>query len=168
MIRLPSYQQQKTPSLLHHAARTPDCGNSTWTMESKAKANAIFDLPNTRQSLLYHHALAGFPRKETFLAVVHAGNYAMWPSLTTTLILKHFPNMDKMQKGHMKGQWKGVRLTKELAPVTIKVEPGAANPPPPTIKSTTTSLLWCTNCWTPSTQTKQEYSQSCHNAAIGK
>jgi hypothetical protein len=30
------------------------------------KANTIFDLPNTRQSLLYHHALAGFPPKETF------------------------------------------------------------------------------------------------------
>jgi hypothetical protein len=41
------------------------------------KANAIFDLPNTRQSLLYHHALAGFPPKETFLAGVRAGNYAM-------------------------------------------------------------------------------------------
>jgi hypothetical protein len=34
------------------------------------KANAIFDLSNTQQSLLYHHALAGFPQKETFLAVV--------------------------------------------------------------------------------------------------
>jgi hypothetical protein len=30
------------------------------------EANAIFDLPNTQQSLLYHHALAGFPRQETF------------------------------------------------------------------------------------------------------
>ncbi len=29
------------------------------------EANAIFDLPNTQQSLLYHHALAGFPPKET-------------------------------------------------------------------------------------------------------
>jgi hypothetical protein len=26
------------------------------------KANAIFDLPNTQQFLLYHHALAGFPQ----------------------------------------------------------------------------------------------------------
>ena len=34
------------------------------------KANTIFNLPNTQQSLLYHHALAGFPQKETFLAVV--------------------------------------------------------------------------------------------------
>jgi hypothetical protein len=62
------------------------------------EANAIFDLPNTQQSLLYPHALAGFPPKETFLAAVRAGNYTMWPSLMTTLILKHFPDLDKMQR----------------------------------------------------------------------
>jgi hypothetical protein len=98
------------------------------------KANAIFDLPNTRQSLLYHHTLAGVPLKETFLAVVWAGNYSTWPGLTTTLILKHFPELDKMQKGHTKGQQKGVHLTKVSAPVMIKVEPGTANLPPSTIK----------------------------------
>ena len=62
------------------------------------------------------------------------GNYATWPGLATTLILKHFSNLDKTQKGHMKGQWKGVRSTKVTALVPIKVEPGTANPPPPTIK----------------------------------
>jgi hypothetical protein len=39
-----------------------------------------------------------------------------------------------MQKGHMQGQQKGVRLTKVRAPVTIKLEPGTENPPPLTIK----------------------------------
>jgi hypothetical protein len=28
------------------------------------KENTIFNLPNTRQSLLYHHALAGFPPRK--------------------------------------------------------------------------------------------------------
>jgi hypothetical protein len=41
------------------------------------EANAIFDLPNTRHSLLYYHALAGFSVKETFLDAVRARNYAM-------------------------------------------------------------------------------------------
>ena len=82
----------------------------------------------------YHHVIAGFPLKEKFSDAVWAGNYATWPSLTTTLILKHFPNLDKMQKGHMKGQRKRVRSTKVPAPVMIKVEPGTANPPIPTIK----------------------------------
>jgi hypothetical protein len=106
------------------------------------KENALFDLPNTRQSLLYQHALAGFLPKETFLAAVRAGNYATWPSLTTTLILKHFPNLDKTQKGHMKGQRKGVRSTKVSAPVMIKVEPGTANHHRRPSKSTMTSLSW--------------------------
>ncbi len=58
----------------------------------------------------------------------------MWPSLTTTLILKHFPDSDETQKGHMKGQQEGVWSTKVSAPVMIKVEPRKANPPSPSIK----------------------------------
>jgi hypothetical protein len=75
-------------------------------------ANAIFDLPNSQQLLMYFHATAGFPTKETFTDAVKAGNYATWLGLTTTLISKHFPNFDKTQKRHMKGQRKGVRSTK--------------------------------------------------------
>jgi hypothetical protein len=98
------------------------------------KANAIFNLPNTRQSLLYHHAAAGFPPKDMFLDAVWAGNDATWPVLMTTLILKHFPDLDKTQIGHMKGKQKRVRSTKVTAPVTTKVKLGTANPPLPTIK----------------------------------
>ncbi len=93
------------------------------------KANAIFDLPNNRQTLQYLHALAGFPVKETFLAVVWAGNYATWPGLMTTLIAKHFLDSDKTQKGHMKGQRKGVGLTKVEPPVHIKIEPTTETAP---------------------------------------
>jgi hypothetical protein len=98
------------------------------------KANAIFNLPNTQQSLLYHHAAAGFPPKDTFLDAVRAGNYANVAQPANNPNLKHLPDSDKMQKGHIKGWWKGVWLTKVTAPVTIKVEPGTENPPPPTIK----------------------------------
>jgi hypothetical protein len=98
------------------------------------KANAIFDLPKTKKSLLYHHALVGFPPKETFLAAVRAGNYATWTGLTTTFILKHFPDLDETKKGHIKEQQKGVQSAKVSAPVMIKIEPGTENPPPQTIK----------------------------------
>jgi hypothetical protein len=33
-LQLPLYQHRKTPFLLDHAARTPDCENLTWTMNS--------------------------------------------------------------------------------------------------------------------------------------
>jgi hypothetical protein len=68
------------------------------------RANAIFELPSTHQTILYHHALAGFPVKETFLNAVRAVNYATWPGLTIAALHKYFPNSDKTQKGHMKGQ----------------------------------------------------------------
>jgi hypothetical protein len=93
-------------------------------------ANAIFNLPNTRQSLMYYHALAGFPVKETFMDAVLTRNYATWPGLTTTLISKHFPDSKEMQKGHMKGQRKGVRLTRVKAATTIKIKPGMEESPP--------------------------------------
>ncbi len=94
------------------------------------EANANFDLPNTHQSLLYLHAAAGFPVKETFLDAVRAKNYAMWPGLTTTLIAKHFPDSDETQKGHMKGQRKGVRSTRAKPEYEIKIKPGTEYPPP--------------------------------------
>ncbi len=93
------------------------------------KANAIFDLPNNRQTLQYLHASTGFPVKETFLAAVRARNYATWPELMTTLIAKHFPDSDEMQKGHMKGQRKGVQSTKVKPPVHIKIEPTTETAP---------------------------------------
>jgi hypothetical protein len=88
------------------------------------EANAIFDLPNTRHSLLYYHALVGFPMKETFLDAIQVGNYATWPSLTTTLIAKRFPDSEETQKGHIKGQQKGIQSTKVREKVEIKIEPG--------------------------------------------
>jgi hypothetical protein len=77
------------------------------------RANAIFELPSTRQTILYHHVLAGFPVKETFLNAVRAGNYAKWPGLNIVALHKYFPNLDKTQKRHMKGQRQGICLTKQ-------------------------------------------------------
>jgi hypothetical protein len=79
---------------------------------------------------MYYHALAGFPVKETLMDAVCAGNYVMWLGLTTTLISKHFLDSKEMQKGHMKGQRKGVRSTRVKAAVAIKIEPGTENSPP--------------------------------------
>ena len=93
-------------------------------------ANTIFDLPNSWQSLMYFHAAAGFPTKETFTDAVQAGNCATWPGLTTTLISKHFPDSNETQKGHMKGQMKRVRSTKVKPAIEIKIGPGTEDAPP--------------------------------------
>jgi hypothetical protein len=67
----------------------------------------------------------------------------------------------------MKGQQKGVRLTKVTAPVTIKVEPGTANPSPPTIKKHYDIFVMVNELLTPSTWTKPVRTQSRHNKTIG-
>jgi hypothetical protein len=98
------------------------------------EANAIFNLPNTHQSLMYFHAVVGFPVKETFLEAVRTRNYATWPGLMTTLNAKHFPDSDETQKGHMKGQRKGVGSTRVKPAYEIKIEPGTEDPPPKLVR----------------------------------
>jgi hypothetical protein len=66
--------------------------------------NVIFDLPSARQTLLWYHAAAGFPTKETFSNAVCTGNYSTWPGLTTKMIHRHFPDSNKTIRGHLKGQ----------------------------------------------------------------
>jgi hypothetical protein len=83
---------------------------------------------------MYLHAAAGFPVKETFLDAVRAGNYTTWPGLMTSLIIKHFPDSDEMQKEHMKGQRKGVRSTRAKPEYDIKIKPGTEDPPPKLVK----------------------------------
>ncbi len=109
-------------------------GNQASNIEGVTEsANAILDLPSTHQTILYHHAFSGLPVKETFLNAVRAGNYATWPGLTIVALHKYFPDLDEMQKGHMKGQQQGICSTKQKAldhlveserTVKIKVEPG--------------------------------------------
>jgi hypothetical protein len=79
------------------------------------KANTIFELPSTRQTILYHHSSAGFSVKETLLDAIRAGNYTTWPGLTVAALHKYFPDSDETQKGHMKGQRQGVRSMKQKA-----------------------------------------------------
>jgi len=102
--------------------------------------SAIFDLPSARQTLLWYHAAAGFPAKETFIHAVRAGHYSTWPGLTANMIARHFPDSIETAKGHLKGQRQGIRSTKQTAihklvtaaEVHIKQEHGDSPPPAPT------------------------------------
>jgi hypothetical protein len=115
--------------------------DNTILLATAEVASAIFDIPNNQQTVLYYHAAAGFPPKETFCNAVQAGNYATWPGLTTQLLNKHFPNSDETQKGHMKGQRQGVQSTKQKAlenivakEQNIKIKQGTENAPHSHIK----------------------------------
>jgi hypothetical protein len=104
--------------------------------------NVTFDLPSACQNLLWYHAAAGFPPKETFIRVVCNRNYATWPKLTVQLIHKYMPDLDETAKGHLKGHHQGIRLTKqkafekmikvEEARIKIKGDSSPFHPLPPT------------------------------------
>ncbi len=85
-------------------------GEKLWTVAGKTEKNKqeeahnVYSLPLIHQSVKFMHAATGFPVKETWLAVVQAGNYVTWPGLTADAVRKHCPDFDEMQKGHMKKQ----------------------------------------------------------------
>jgi hypothetical protein len=72
----------------------------------------IFNLLSLCKTFLWYHASAAFPPKETFINAIRNGNYATWSKLMVTLINCYYPNSDKI-KGHLKGQCKGIQLTKQ-------------------------------------------------------
>ena len=74
--------------------------------------NNIYDLPSTAHSVRYLHAALGFPTKNTLLAAICNGNLTTFPGLTSTNVMKHFPESDETQKGHMKQIQQGLRSTK--------------------------------------------------------
>ncbi len=95
-----------------------------WTISAAATDNEckkvanVYDIPSINQTIKYLHAAAGYPVKDTWVKAINAGNYTTWPGLTATVARKHFPESDKTQKGHMKCQQQGVRLTRTLQTIT--------------------------------------------------
>ena len=92
-------------------------GDNLWTVsaneeEGEEKANNVYNLPSTKQSIRYLHAAAGFPVESEWIKAIKAGNYVTWPELTAEAVHKHFPESDETQKGHMKQQRQNVRSTK--------------------------------------------------------
>ena len=64
--------------------------------------------------MLYLHAAAGFPTKETCIKAIHNGNYLWWSLINVKNVNKHLPESEEIQKGHMLNQRQGVRSTKSL------------------------------------------------------
>ncbi len=70
--------------------------------------NVIFNLPSSHKTFLWYQASAEFPPKETFIDADRNRNYATWPKLTVMLINQYYPDLDKIVKGHLKGQCQGI------------------------------------------------------------
>ena len=74
--------------------------------------NNIYELQNMANYICYY-ATAGFLIKATWLKAIQEGIYATWPMLTTTAIMKCFPELDETQKRHIQQNKQGVQSNKE-------------------------------------------------------
>jgi hypothetical protein len=62
----------------------------------------VYELPSTKEVVRFLHAALGFPTKATLLTAIRNGNLVTFPALNVSNVTKHFPESDKMHKGHMK------------------------------------------------------------------
>ena len=84
--------------------------------------NSMYELPNTKQVIVWYHAAAGYPAKATWIKAIDAGFCATWPMLTSKGVRKHFPESDEMAKGHMRQIKSGVRSTETQVEEPVEIQ----------------------------------------------
>ena len=90
-------------------------------------AMGVYELPSTKEVVRFLHAALGNPTQATLLTAAQHGNLVTFPGMTPQNILRHFPESDETQKGHMKQTKQGVRSTKIVdkdAMLGVKHQPG--------------------------------------------
>ena len=99
-------------SLLPDEADLPPVATAPDLQETTLDAFSAYDLPSVQALVLYFHATAGFPVKDTWLQAIKAGNYSTWPGLTYENARKYCPNAVETKKGHMTQPRQHVRSSK--------------------------------------------------------
>ena len=87
----------------------------------------VYELPSTKEVMRFLHAALENPTQATLLIAAQHGNLVTFPNLTPQNILRHFPESDETQKGHMKQTKQGVRSMKIVeadAMLSFKQQPG--------------------------------------------
>jgi hypothetical protein len=102
---------RKAP-VLQGCKQTGEKLRSVTMANNEQEVNNVYDLPAMPQTILYLHAAAGYPVKDTWIKAIKHSNFITWPGLTPETVRKNYPDSDKMQKGHMKQQCQNVQLTK--------------------------------------------------------
>ncbi len=72
-------------------------GDNLWTVsaneEGEEESNNVYNLPSTKQSICYLHALAGFPVESKWIKAIKAGNYVTWPGTHSRGSAQTFPRI---------------------------------------------------------------------------
>jgi hypothetical protein len=74
----------------------------------------VYELRSQPELIRYHHALAGFPTKPTWIVAIKNKHFASWPGLTIDAARKHFPDSIEVHKGHGRKTPSGLRSKKTL------------------------------------------------------
>jgi hypothetical protein len=75
--------------------------------------HSVYELKTQPELVRYLHASAVFPTKPTWLKAIKNQQFSSWPGLTTDAVRHHFPDLDKIHKGHGGCTPSGLRSTKQ-------------------------------------------------------
>ncbi len=91
-----------------------DTGGLCTVPITEETAMNVYELPSTKEVVMFQHAALGFPTKAMLFTAIHHKNLITFPGLTSKNVNKFFPESDETQKGHMKQTKQGVRSTKVI------------------------------------------------------
>ena len=86
--------------------------NKSKTYSNITVVNNAYILPSIEAVVLYLHATAGFPVKQTWCQAIAKGNYATWPGLTLDAVRKYCPKVEETSIGTMSQIRKNIQFTK--------------------------------------------------------
>ncbi len=103
-------------------SRVPPKTTTCASEKQQEVASNFYTLPVIPQTVIYLHAAAGFPTKDSWVKTIKNGHYVLWPGLTAKAVGKNLPESVETQKGHMKKQRQNVRSTKQILALADKAD----------------------------------------------
>ena len=79
------------PDLPKYPPKYEDTTADSQEKQATLEAFSAYDLPSVETLVIYFHAAAGYPVRDTWLKAIKAGNYDSWPDLTYINATKYLP-----------------------------------------------------------------------------
>lgn len=118
-LKRPKWQKPNGPWIILLTSDVRNINTDT-VLSIKEECKAMFvehlyhvvNLQSKAEMVWYLHGALEFPMKETMLQTIQVGFLTFWPGLNMKSVNKHFPELDKTQKGHTWQQHKGLNSKK--------------------------------------------------------
>ena len=100
------------PDLAKFLPSNEDTKADSQEEQATLEAFSAYDLPSVEALIIFFHAAAGYPVRDTWLKAIKAGNYDSSPGLTYINATNYFPSADETIKCHMVQTCQGIQSTK--------------------------------------------------------